>query len=157
MKFQIHSRFGTEVKYECELDASFESQSYGKQLGAAIKKALAEGSNLRYSNLSYIKADFFDVLLRASHEVSALESALRSGKVDGSQYEGECACLVGTIAKSRHCGYQQVPNLKPDFNRPSEKWFLAIRPGDTPESNPVVSITLDWIKEFNELLEAAKK
>jgi hypothetical protein len=31
---------------------------------------------------------------------------------------------------------------------PAERWFLAIKSGDTPETNPVAKITLEWIDEF---------
>ena len=87
---------------------------------------------------------------------AALLAALRAGKIDGSQYSGECACLVGTIAKVRKCDAYSLPGIRPDGSRPSERWFLAIRPGDTPENNPAVKITEGWIEEFQGLLEIAR-
>ena len=75
-------------------------------------------------------------------------AALRAGRVNGRSYEGECACFVGTVANLRGCHYDGMAALKPDPNSPAEKWFLAIRTGDTPETNQVAAITDDWICEF---------
>ncbi len=52
MKFQIKARWSDEVRFECELDASFENQSYGIQRGAAIKLAVKAGANLAGANLA---------------------------------------------------------------------------------------------------------
>jgi hypothetical protein len=38
--------------------------------------------------------------------------------------------------------------LRPDANRPAERWFLAIRKGDIPPNNPVSAITAEWAREF---------
>ena len=35
--------------------------------------------------------------------------------------------------------------VPPDADRPAERWFLAIRPGDTPTSSQIVAITVGWI------------
>jgi hypothetical protein len=49
---------------------------------------------LRYTwNLRTIKHDVWGMLLQAHAEVPALRQAIIDGKVDGSTYSGECACL----------------------------------------------------------------
>lgn len=96
-------------------------------------------------------------LLAASREVPGLLLALREGRVDGSQYEGECACLVGTIANLRHCKTVDLGSIRPDSNRPSERWFMAIQPGDTPEKSPITKITIEWIEEWQRIFAAAVK
>jgi hypothetical protein len=79
------------------------------------------------------------------------------GRVDGSTYEGACACLVGTIANVRGVGYEAVGNgIAPDSGRPAEQWFMSIRKGDTPATNQVSAITVQWLDEFVSLLTAAK-
>ncbi len=117
--------------------------------GANLRGADLSGANLSDANLSDIKKDFLSVLKVAKAEVLFLYDALMTGKIDGSAYEGECACLVGTIANSRHEKYQSLGiDLKPDSNRPSERWFLNIRRGDTPQNNQVSKITAEWMREF---------
>ncbi len=84
----------------------------------------------------------------APAEVSGLLAALREGRINGSTYEGECACLVGTIAKVRGCKYRDLAGIRPDPERPAERWFLAIERGDTPERSQVAKITEGWIVEW---------
>jgi hypothetical protein len=43
------------------------------------------------------------VLSAAPAEVPTLLAKVRAGEVDGSVYEGVCACLLGTIANARGC------------------------------------------------------
>ena len=109
----------------------------------------------RYTNalvyragVSGIRDDFFAVLDTAPAEVPALLAALRAGKVDGSTYEGECACLVGTIANAIGCPYTAVPGLRPNSDRPAECWFMGIQPGDTPENHQLCKITEGWVLEW---------
>ena len=116
--------------------------------GADLSGADLSRANLSRADLKAIRADFFDVLVSAPREVPALRNALVSGQIDGSTYQGDCACLVGTIANARSCDAFDMPDLKPDSYRPAEMWFLAIRKGDTPTTNPVAMITLDWIDKF---------
>jgi hypothetical protein len=52
MKLQIKSRWSSAVRFECELDASFESESYGVQLCAAVKLAIKARANLTGANLT---------------------------------------------------------------------------------------------------------
>ena len=165
MKQKIVSRWdSSKVLFECEVPDDVPS---GLAMRHALEKAVASGSNLRGSNLSGsdlsrsdlrdIKTDFFEVLLRASTEVAGLRVALVSGKVDGSTYEGECACLVGSIANVRQANYRDLPNeLKPNAGRPAERWFLGIKKGDTPETNQISRITVEWLDYFVGLLNIVK-
>ena len=115
------------------------------------------GSDLSGSDLVYFKTDFFYVLLRAQKEITGLREHLISGNVDGSFYQGECACLLGTIANVRNCDYQAIGNgISPNSSRPAEQWFMSIKKGDTPETNQISKITVEWIDEFVGLLELAK-
>jgi hypothetical protein len=104
-----------------------------------------------------VKGDFFDLLLRVPHEVDGLIATLKAGNVDGSCYEGDCCCLCGTIANLRHCNYRQIPGLTPDSTRPIERFFLAIRPGHTPENNPWCKQAVAWAEEFQELIANLSK
>lgn len=89
------------------------------------------------------------------HEVKYLKQSLIDGKINGSSYTGDCCCFVGTIAKGADCKYDALIALKPDSGSDTERWFLGINEGDTPETNEVAKITLMWIEEF-ELLVSAK-
>jgi uncharacterized protein YjbI with pentapeptide repeats len=112
-------------------------------------------ANLKGADLTRIREDFRAVLSAVPHEVQGLRAALVAGRVDGSTYSGECACLVGTIANVRGCNYQKMPELKPASDRPAERFFLAIGKGQTPEVNPVAKVALGWIDEW--LIERAKE
>jgi hypothetical protein len=113
----------------------------------ALERARANlaGANLTCADLEDAKDDLFKILDSAPNEVAGLLAALRSGRVDGSTYHGECACLVGTIANVRGV---DVDTLEQNSLRPAERWFLAIRKGDTPETNAVAKITAEWIDEW---------
>jgi uncharacterized protein YjbI with pentapeptide repeats len=93
------------------------------------------------------KEDIFAVLDQAPAEVPALLDALRQGRVNGTVYEGDCACLVGTIANARGCNYQLV-GIETDPSRPAERWFYSIRPGRTPDKSSKVRRTIEWIEEW---------
>jgi len=129
--------------------------------GADLSGAYLRGANLRdaigmESWYATVKADLFAVLATSRTEVSALLSALESGRVDGSTYEGECACLVGTLAHARGLEIDDVParasapagTLARDADSPVEVWFGGIREGDTPSTSPTAAITAVWIREF---------
>ena len=137
--------------------------------GASLARADLAGANLAYANLTYaylayanltganltdanlraFKADLWMTLTQNRAEVPALIAALRDGRVDGSTYEGECACLVGTIANARHV---PVQDLERDANNPAEKWFMAIRkgdkPGDATEGGFRSARALEWTLEW---------
>jgi uncharacterized protein YjbI with pentapeptide repeats len=113
--------------------------------GASLRGAYLRDADLSGASLRDVHSDFVAVLAASPAEVPALREALVSGKIDGNLYEGECACLIGTIANARKCDYRALgTDLEPDSSRPAERWFLAITPG-LPVTHPVVAITIAWI------------
>ena len=92
-----------------------------------------------------IKADLWMTLTENRMEAAGVLSALKAGKVNGSTYSGECACLVGTIANVRGCN---VGALNADSSRPAEQWFLMIQPGDTPENSSACADAAKWCEEW---------
>jgi len=123
---------------------------------ADLSGANLSEADLSEADLSDVRADFFDVLLRASGEIAGLRQALISGRVNGSTYEGECACLVGTIANVRGVQYNVLGSgLVPNPSRQIEQWFFGIRKYDTPENNQKSALAVQWLDEFSGLLDAA--
>jgi hypothetical protein len=123
---------------------------------ADLRDADLSDADLSDADLGFFKTDFFDVLIRAPREIAGLREALVAGRVDGSTYEGACACFVGTISNVRGVSYESLGNgIKPNSSRPAERWFMSIRKGDTPETNQVSRVTVEWIDEFVGLLAMA--
>jgi len=121
--------------------------------GADLRSAYLSGADLRGANLSGayltpIRDDLWAVLSSSPMEVSGLLAALKEGRVDGSTYEGDCACLVGTLANLRHCMHNAIDGLNPDSSRPIECFFAAIKKGDTPETNQFSKLACEWIESW---------
>ncbi|NJK43359.1 MAG: pentapeptide repeat-containing protein [Pleurocapsa sp. SU_196_0] len=134
---------------------------YGADLrGANLRDADLRDANLRDANLygadlEPIQADFNRIIIKAIPEIAGLRRALIEGRVDGSTYTGACACLVGTIANERQADCNTLDGITPDSGRPAERFFLAIRKGDKPETNQASAIAVSWIDEFVADLRAA--
>ena len=104
------------------------------------------GADLRGQTLDKLPQDYINQASRdilfilgcLKAEVPFLREKLIKGKVDGTQYEGDCACLVGTLGNAdggvdNVC--QAIPFYEKGTHNPGEQWFLNIRKGDTPENN----------------------
>jgi len=113
-------------------------------------KCLIESGQL--SKLDSARNDFWAKLLVLKNEIPAFKEKLISGEIDGSCYEGECCCLVGTFANIRGVNYTKLDGIYPDSNSPTERWFLGIKKGDNPENSIIVKTTLDWIEQFELLI-----
>ena len=74
-------------------------------------------------------------------------SGMMRGRIDGSAYEGECACFVGTLANVAGCFYRNLAGIEPDSSSPIERLFLGISKGDTPETNPISKMVVKWLDE----------
>jgi hypothetical protein len=116
--------------------------------GVDLTRANLAHANLAHASLDAIRSDVWAVLDIAAAEVPGLLAKLRAGEIDGSCYQGTCACLVGTIANLRGQWYRDLVGLLPQSSRPAERWFLAILPGITPTNHPVAEITERWIVEW---------
>ncbi len=174
MQFEIRNRWSGDVQFTAEIECA-DDALISIKVGLAVKwgvsnRANLDGASLRGANLDgasldgvnlrgasliganlrSVRADLYDILLRAIPEVPALLTALREGRVNGSTYEGECACLVGTIANVRQVYYDTLGLA--DSSRPVERWFLGINKGDTPENSQIAKITEGMIVEFMDLV-----
>ena len=112
---------------------------------ADLSDANLSGADLSDANLLVVRDDFWAVLSAAPHEINGLRKALVEGRINGSTYEGECACLVGTIANVCHKNYKELEILKPNSSRPAERFFLSIYKGDRPETNQFSKLAVEWI------------
>jgi hypothetical protein len=139
--------------------------------GAVLSDAYLSDAVLRGADLSdamrpghflwAFRLDLHAVLDAAPAEVTGLRAALTDGQIDGRVYTGDCACLVGTIAKLRDCAPEALEGLTPDGSRPAEQWFIAILPGDRAVEDLAkaavgegpwrASLALQWIDEWVEI------
>ena len=121
--------------------------------GADLRDAYLSGAYLRGADLCGAESDFIAEVLRLPNELEFLRDALKLGKVDGSTYSGECACLAGTLAHAKgnldYSGGDIQNGLTFHVNAvsPREQFFLAIKKGDTPDTNPICKIALEWTNE----------
>jgi uncharacterized protein YjbI with pentapeptide repeats len=122
--------------------------------GAYLGGADLRGADLPSSPLFMFRIDLWDVLDQAPAEVAGLRASLVEGRVDGSVYEGVCACLVGTIANVRGVPVDEV-GIPRAAERPAEQWFMPIRKGDLPDeaSLEVVTVDLEAEKPSSDVLE----
>ena len=146
-------------------DLSFANLSYADLSFANLSNTVLSNTNLSFANLSYadlsfadlsyadllyFKSDFWRVILMAKSEIPYLKQSLIDGKINGSCYNGVCACLKGTLENSAIKKGNSIYNkgLVKNSSEPAEVWFLQIKEGQTPENSKAVKITLGWIEEF---------
>ena len=123
--------------------------------GANLSGANLSGANLSDADLTPIRDDVWAVLAAAPGEARAVRDALAAGRVEGSVYAGDCACLVGTIANARGVAYTEIEGLRPASSRPAERFFMNIHRGDTPENNQSCALAHEWASDFVVRMEAA--
>jgi hypothetical protein len=111
-------------------------------------------------DLAAVKKDFLSVVSKLPGEVPYLRLAVIEGRIDGSVYYGECACLKGTLArKAAGFTFDNVSGaavfiefaLGMSCNiseSQAEQFFYHIEEGDTPATNPYAAVVLDWLDEF---------
>ena len=123
--------------------------------GANLGGANLRDANLGGANLTVIRDDLWAVLCSAPTEAASLRQALLDGQVDGTQYEGKCACLVGSLAKAKGCRYTDIPGLTPNSQRPSERFFAAILPDHTPANSQFAKLAVEWIDQWQMNMDRA--
>ena len=141
--------------------------------GAVLQGADLQGADLRDADLRGItleklprdfinqcSRDILFILQSLKAEVPFLKEKLLKGEIDGSQYEGDCACLIGTLANANGGGVgtladanggidkvcAAIPFYEKGTHNMGEKWFLNIKKGDTPENNEFAAHVLKLIE-----------
>jgi hypothetical protein len=124
--------------------------------GADLYGADLYGANLRQLPKDLINQssrDIIFILQSLRKEVPYLKQSLIDGKVDGSTYNGDCACLVGTLGNADG-GVDAVCSAIPFYQKgtqnPGENWFLSIHKGDTPETNQFAAHVMKLIEMVEE-------
>jgi len=124
---------------------------------ADLTRADLTGADLTDACLRAFKADMWLTLAQNRNEVPGLIAALKEGRVDGSQYEGDCACLVGTVANIKGVSYATIDHSS---DNPAERWFMMIRKGDKPGDKTgggfAAQKALEWAEEFADLHGVSK-
>ena len=168
---EIKNKFTSKILFEYEKENNTIKHTVAEAIkskanlsGADLWGANLSGADLSKANLSVIKADMFYVLLYSIDEIKFLKQNIIDGRIDGSTYDGECACLSGTLINGAKItnGKQEKEVIKKimdcrDSSRPIERFFLGIKIGDTPENSQVSKLALQWIEEFEILIANLKK
>jgi hypothetical protein len=121
--------------------------------GANLEGAYLKGVYLEGGNLPTVRADFLAAVLNLPNELEFLRDTIKAGKVNGSTYSGECACLAGTLAHAKGIECYTGEPIKngrtfiADSSSPRECFFLAIKEGDTPKNNVASKLALEWTEE----------
>jgi hypothetical protein len=114
----------------------------------------------RLFDLAAVKEDFLSVISKLPGEVPYLRLAVIEGRIDGSAYYGECACLKGTLARKAAGFTFNTVNWAVLYivcalgmrcsvaDSQAEQFFYHIQEGDTPATNPYSAVALDWLDEF---------
>ena len=124
-------------------------------IGADLGGAYLRGAkNIPQSYINLCSRDMLFVFEHLKEELPFLRKQLVDGKVDGTQYEGECACLIGTLANAKKNGNRidvvcnTIPYYEKGLHNYGEQWFFQIRKGDTPENSFFVEHTLKLIDKM---------
>ena len=118
--------------------------------GAYLKGAYLRGvKNLPQWFINVCSRDLLFVFEHLKEELPFLREKIISGEVEGTQYEGECACLIGTFGKGDMAECKKVATKIPFYDiglhNYGEQWFWNIRKGDTPENNSFAKHALELI------------
>lgn len=111
--------------------------------------------DLTSSYTDLCRGDFFNIidLSDVKKDVPFLRKAILEGRIDGESYDGECVCLIGTLAKARKEHYENLckdVDYYPGLHYPAEAWFFNIKRGDTPETSFFSKKVLEWCDELIE-------
>jgi hypothetical protein len=144
----------------CGADLSGAKLRRAKLSGADLCGADLSGADLSGAKLRRAKEDFLREVLKMPGELEFLRDAIRNGKINGSVYEGECACLAGTLSKATGKSWSIFKDDSPiaiDAFSPRERFFMGIAEGDTPETNPISAIALEWTNKAISIRDSKKE
>ena len=99
---------------------------------------LRSAKNLPQSFINQCSRDMLFIFQSLPKELPFLRDKLVKGEVDGTQYKGNCACLIGSLGNADG-GIDKVCEVIPYYDKGlhnfGEQWFWNIKIGDTPENN----------------------
>ena len=123
---------------------------------------LSRAKNIPQSYINICSRDMLFIFEHLKAELPFLREKLIKGEVDGTQYEGECACLIGTLANAdggvdKVC--KMIPYYEKGLHNMGEQWFYNIKKGDTPETNEFAKHALFLIDRVlgSKVAESKKK
>jgi len=159
IKFDVLNRFSGAIQFTAEIDCA-DSEPHCWKLRLAVQWAIKTGADLSGAKLRRAKEDFLREVLKMPGELEFLRDAIRNGKINGSVYEGECACLAGTLSKATGKSWSIFKDDSPiaiDASSPRERFFMGIAEGDTPETNPISAIALEWTNKAISIRDSKKE
>ena len=171
IKIQIKSWLNGEILFEYESENNTIKETLLEAIekkadlrsanlsSADLRSADLRSADLRSANLSFknlpidwlnqCSRDILFIFTCLRKEVPFLKDKLLKGEINGSQYEGDCACLIGTLANGDG-GLEKVCQMIPYYDKGThnfgEQFFLKIDKGDTPENS-------EWAKHVMTLIE----
>lgn len=103
-----------------------------------------------YADLREIRDDLWSVLsVVTNEEVGVLREALVAGRINSASDPTCSTSLIGTLADAFGCDPGILfPRQLAHQDRPSGLFFRGIAEGDTPETNPIAQIALNWIDKW---------
>ena len=108
MKIAITNRWTGAVQYECELDASFDTQSRSFQLGATVKLAYKSGADLRDADLCVANLRDADLCVANLRGADLCGANLRGADLCGADLRGANLCganlSVANLRGANLCG-----------------------------------------------------
>ena len=122
--------------------------------GADLRNAIKKIEELPQQFVNICSRDMLFIFQHLKEELPFLREQLINGNVDGTQYEGKCACLIGTAANAKKNGNRietickQIPYYDKGTHNMGETWFLSIHVGDTPKSSIFAKHAVDLIDEI---------
>ena len=145
MKFEIKHRWNGEILFKIETDSWKLAVEAAIKAKADLRSAdLRSAKNIPQSYINICSRDMLFVFEHLKSELPFLRKALIDGKVNGTQYAGDCACLIGTLAKAKNITTLDdiekkicplIPFYDMGLHNPGEQWFWQIREGDTPDKS----------------------
>ena len=135
-------------------DLSSANLSSANLSSADLSSADLSSANLRFAKnlpewfINVCSRDIYFIFKTLKKEIPFLKDKLLKGEIDGTQYKGDCACLIGTLANAdggvdKVCG--AIPFYDKGLHNWGEVWFYNIRKGDKPETHQFAKQVLDII------------
>ena len=79
-------------------------------------------------------------------EIEGLRQKIIDGKINGTQYKGECCCLIGSLGNDKAVSH--IPFYTKGLHNVAEQLFFQIKEGDKPETNIFSKIALELCDQF---------